>query len=62
MAACIHGDVCRAWMRQTGARQPLSCNCPHGCQFYEKDKYKNTYNGYNRPVMRDICGNVIFYC
>lgn len=29
MAACIHGDVCRAWMRQTGSIAPLRASCPN---------------------------------
>lgn len=34
MAACIHGDVCRAWMRQTGSIAPLRASCPN-CPWYE---------------------------
>lgn len=34
MAACIHGDVCRAWMRQTGSIAPLRASCPN-CPWFE---------------------------
>ena len=38
MVACIHGDVCRAWMRQTGSIAPLRASCPN-CPWFEP-KYR----------------------
>lgn len=34
MAACIHGEVCRAWMELTGSIAPLTTRCPMGCAYY----------------------------
>ncbi len=38
MPACIHGDVCRAWMneRMLVNKHPLSMNCPYGCAYFEE--------------------------
>lgn len=38
MPACIHGDVCRAWMnkRMLVNKYPLSMNCPYGCPYFEE--------------------------
>lgn len=42
MAACIHGYVCRAWMRQTGSIAPLRASCPN-CPWFEP-KYPSRTN------------------
>lgn len=34
MPACIHGDVCREWMRQMGTHRLLSDRCPNQCAFF----------------------------
>lgn len=35
MTACIHGDVCREYLRR---RRGIICRtCPSGCRFYEPD-------------------------
>ena len=31
---CEHGEVCRAWMRLTGRRAPLTPLCPQGCGYF----------------------------
>lgn len=49
MAACIHGDVCRAWMRQTGSIAPLRASCPN-CPWF------------NRDCMRDWQGRPVVTC
>ena len=38
MSACIHGDVCRAWMneRMIVNKRPLSIQCPYGCAYFEE--------------------------
>ena len=33
MAACIHGEVCREYLRQH--RSIICQTCPTGCRFYE---------------------------
>lgn len=58
MAACIHGDVCRAWMRQTGSIAPLRASCP-SCPWFEpkcRDNDSNwtkecASNQNNRPII-----------
>lgn len=37
MTKCVHGNVCRAWMRKTGSIAPLTVKCPNKCPFYEPD-------------------------
>lgn len=32
---CEHGEVCRAWMRLTGRRAPLTPLCPQGCGYFD---------------------------
>lgn len=32
---CVHGEVCRAYMRRFGILAILSKKCPKGCEFYE---------------------------
>lgn len=38
MPACIHGDVCRAWMNERILvnKYPLSRDCPYGCPYFEE--------------------------
>lgn len=38
MPACVHGDVCRAWMneRMIVNKRPLSIQCPYGCAYFEE--------------------------
>ena len=36
MPACLHGDVCRAWMKETNSFVPLSSHCPNKCPYFEK--------------------------
>ena len=36
MPACIHGDICRAWMKKTHNRAPYNDICPRGCEYFEK--------------------------
>lgn len=36
MAICVHGEICRAWMKRYSIRIPLSGKCPYGCEFFEK--------------------------
>lgn len=33
---CIHGDLCRAYMRKFGGGHIYSTSCPN-CEFYEPD-------------------------
>lgn len=36
MTACIHGEVCREYLRQ---RRGIICQtCPTGCRFYEPEE------------------------
>lgn len=36
MTACIHGEVCREYLRQ---RRGIICQtCPRGCRFYEPEE------------------------
>lgn len=35
MSTCVHGDVCREWMRKTNSIAPLSQFCPV-CVFFER--------------------------
>lgn len=39
MPACIHGQVCQAWMMsdRTRGNAPLVCTCPNGCKFFEAE-------------------------
>lgn len=45
MPACIHGDVCRAWMnkRMIVNKYPLSTNCPYGCPYFEEVNSNKDY-------------------
>lgn len=38
MPACVHGNVCRAWMneRMIVNKRPLSIQCPYGCAYFEE--------------------------
>lgn len=49
MAACKHGDVCRAWMRRTGIA-PLSMSCPNGCIHFER-REEGTSADYSYEIM-----------
>lgn len=44
MSACVHGDVCRAWMMsdRTRGNAPLVCTCPNGCKFFEVESNHTT--------------------
>lgn len=60
MAICVHGDVCRAWMRsgRTAGNYPLSMMSPYNCIFFEEktqdgnsdDKYYSVDNLKDRTV------------
>lgn len=45
MPACIHGDVCRAWMnkRMIVNKYPLSVDCPYGCPYFEEVNSNKDY-------------------
>lgn len=45
MPACIHGDVCRAWMnkRMLVNKYPLSVDCPYGCPYFEEVNSNKDY-------------------
>ena len=62
MAACIHGDVCRAYMRMFKSIQPLVQSCPNGCEFYEpkhRDMVCSMYlTGYPRYEC-SACGSIV---
>lgn len=60
MAACVHGDVCRAWMRQTGSIAPLRASCPN-CPWFEP-KYRPCDTWFNRDCMRDWQGRPVVTC
>lgn len=34
MSACVHGNVCRAWMRMFNCSRPLVATCPFGCRYF----------------------------
>lgn len=36
MAICIHGDVCKAYMKRCGLISPLSNKCPNGCKYFKE--------------------------
>lgn len=40
MPACIHGDICRAWMNITNSIAPLSQHCPI-CPYFEPESDTN---------------------
>ena len=55
MAICVHGEICRAWMKRYSIRIPLSGKCPYGCEFFEKKKELTTQDKvrmifFRRPV------------
>lgn len=42
MTACIHGEVCREYLRQ---RRGIICRtCPRGCRFYEPKRERTCHN------------------
>ena len=45
MSACIHGDVCRAWMnkRMVVNKYPLSTDCQYGCPYFEEVNSNKDY-------------------
>lgn len=57
MAACIHGDVCRAWMKQTGSIAPLRASCP----WYEPYRPCD-YSYWNKNYLRDWQGTPVVTC
>lgn len=65
MAACIHGDVCRAWMKQTGSIAPLRVSCPN-CPWYEPYRpcdYSRPYDTYwSKNCLRDWQGTPVVTC
>lgn len=60
MAACIHGDVCRAWMKQTGSIAPLRASCPN-CPWYEPYRPCD-YSYWNKNYLRDWQGTPVVTC
>lgn len=38
MPACIHGNVCRVWMRMMNCGKPLAATCPNGCAYFESKR------------------------
>lgn len=60
MAACIHGDVCRAWMKQTGSIAPLRVSCPN-CPWYEP-YCPCDYTYWSKNCLRDWQGTPVVTC
>ena len=60
MPACIHGDVCREWMRRMDKGVPLSSVCPNGCIYFQakRDPQNNGYGAYytSRSSSCPYCG------
>lgn len=52
MPACIHGDVCRAWMnkRMLVNKYPLSTHCPYGCPYFEEVNSNSDYTNQTNQV------------
>lgn len=42
MAVCIHGNVCRAWMKKIDSGVPLTPFCPV-CAYFEPVRDKNKW-------------------
>ena len=42
MAACVHGNVCRAWMKKIDSNVPLTPFCPV-CAYFEPVMDKNKW-------------------
>lgn len=42
MPACIHDDICRAWMKKTNSIAPYSNICPRGCEYFERKEIPRT--------------------
>ena len=42
MTACIHGEVCREYLRQH--RSIICQTCPTGCRFYEPKRERTCHN------------------
>lgn len=60
MTVCIHGNVCREWMRRTGSLKPLSAICPEGCKHFRKKATVTVYgNGYEITVSGDVSGDPV---
>lgn len=62
MAACVHGEVCRAWMERTKQKAPLSNTCPFNCPLYERKPSISEYCPNRHAYPKDIFGTPIFYC
>lgn len=57
MTACIHGEVCREYLRQ---RRGIICRtCPRGCRFYEPNertcRIYDTDHGFEDSIRCDSC-------
>ena len=61
MTACVHGDVCREYLRQ---HKGIICQtCPSGCRFYEPKRERTCRNIANKtdrefgnPFICSECG------
>ena len=76
MTACIHGEVCREYLRQ---RRGIICQtCPTGCRFYEPEErtcHMERASGYfntkvitwfcsecGSPIYNDVEPSFCLYC
>lgn len=60
MTVCVHGNVCREWMRRTESLSPLSAICPEGCEHYRKKAAATVYgNGYEITVSGNTPGDPV---
>lgn len=61
MSLCIHGDVCREYLRQ---RRGIICQtCPRGCRFYEQEERTVVLTGAGLcPECRRLVGEGERYC
>lgn len=56
MTACVHGDVCREYLRQ---HKGIICQtCPSGCRFYEPKRERTCRNTAGKP----FAGYRMFSC
>ena len=60
MTVCIHGSVCREWMRRTGSLKPLSSACPKGCGYFRQEPTATVIgHGYTVTVSGDTPGDPV---
>lgn len=56
MTACIHGEICREYLRQ---RRGIICQtCPTGCRFYEPEERTchMVFDHMTDTAFCDVCG------